>query len=286
MNLAHVQTFLVVIETGNLNKAADRLNVTQSTVTARINALEHLLGQRLLTRNKSGAVVTATGAKFLKHAQILVQVWKQVRHDTSLPKGFTDVCNFGCTDVLWGGAGALMLNILREHHKSMAIKVENGNENDIRSWIANDMVDLAISYDPPYASGCTIMPLFEDILIEVSTVPRELMRWDPLYVYVDYGEDFRRWHVEKYPVDDTAVVTFSDVSFALEHIISQGGAAYVPMRLVKDALEERTLFEVDDAPRFHRVAYLSFHKNRTQKWSWLPAAIESFRERFVGSPAS
>lgn len=282
MNLIHVQTFIVVVETGNLNKAATKLNVTQSTVTARINALEHLLGQRLLTRNKSGAEVTATGAKFLKHAQLLVQVWKQVRHDTSLPKGFTDVCNFGCADVLWSGGGSLLLNVLREHHKSMAIKVENGSETDVRSWIANDVVDLAISYDPPYGSGFTIEPLFEDVLIEVSTVSRKLVRWDPLYVYVDYGEEFRRWHVEKYPVDDTAVVTFSNGSFALEHIIAQGGAAYVPLRLVKDALVEETLFEVEEAPRFHRMVYLSSNKNRTQKWSWLEKSIDSFRQQFAG----
>jgi len=40
MNLNEVRTFLEVIETGSLVAASQRLNVTQSTVTARISALE------------------------------------------------------------------------------------------------------------------------------------------------------------------------------------------------------------------------------------------------------
>ena len=54
MNLAHVQTFVVAVETGNLNKTARKLNVTQSTVTARIDALENLIGQKLLRLRPHG----------------------------------------------------------------------------------------------------------------------------------------------------------------------------------------------------------------------------------------
>ena len=55
MNLTSLQTFLAILETGSLVRAADKLNVTQSTVTARLKTLEEELGQVLINRQKSGA---------------------------------------------------------------------------------------------------------------------------------------------------------------------------------------------------------------------------------------
>ncbi|WP_439618857.1 LysR family transcriptional regulator [Shinella sp.] len=278
MNLSHVHTFLVVMETGNLNKAAAKLNVTQSTVTARINALEDVLGQTLLRRVKSGAELTATGSKFVKHAQILMQVWNQARHDTSLPRGFDDVCNLGCTDALWSGAGELWLNTTRSRCPTVAVNVESGSEAEVRPWIINSIVDVAIAYEAPPATGFSISPLFEDIFIEVATVERGLMRWDPMYVYVDHGEEFRRWHAETFPVDDTAVVTFTNGVFALNHILKWGGSAYLPYRIVKDRMDAGQIFEVKDAPRFRRTAYLARSIARTQNWSWFEDVYAGFRQ--------
>ena len=61
MNIAAIQTFLAVVETGNLNKAAERLNVTQSTITARLDALEASLGAALLVRNRTFVVEHSQG---------------------------------------------------------------------------------------------------------------------------------------------------------------------------------------------------------------------------------
>ena len=57
MHLAALQTFLAIVETGSLVRASQRLNVTQSTVTARLKGLEAELGQTLLYRQKSGAQI-------------------------------------------------------------------------------------------------------------------------------------------------------------------------------------------------------------------------------------
>ena len=46
MNIVTLETFLAVVRAGNLNKAADQLNVTQSTVTA-----EAIGATELLTTN-------------------------------------------------------------------------------------------------------------------------------------------------------------------------------------------------------------------------------------------
>lgn len=285
MNLTHVQTFLVVVETGNLNKAAAKLNVTQSTVTARINTLEDVIGQQLLRRIKSGAELTAPGSKFLRHAQIMVQVWKQARHDTSLPKGFDDVCNFSCVDALWKSAGEIWVNALRSECPTIAINVQCGNEAENRTWLSNAVADVTIAYEPPIANGLSVDVLFEDVFIEVSTVDRDLMRWDPMYVYVDHGEDFMHWHADAFPVDETAIITFNNSSHALEHILSWGGSAYLPLRIVRSHIRDGRLFEVQEAPRFSRTCYLARNTNRTSKWNWLDTISKSTKAALSAPPA-
>jgi len=72
MDIDQVRTFLAVAANGSFLEAAGRLHVTQSTVSARIQNLESDLGTRLFVRNRSGATLTPSGRRFLRHAQSLV----------------------------------------------------------------------------------------------------------------------------------------------------------------------------------------------------------------------
>ena len=85
MNLSTLQTFLAIVETGSLVRASERIHVTQSTVTTRLKALEEELGQTLFHRQKSGARLTAAGARFKRYAEAMTDLWRQARQETSLP---------------------------------------------------------------------------------------------------------------------------------------------------------------------------------------------------------
>lgn len=61
MNLDLLRSFFAVIEQGSLNKAADRLRVSQSTLTRQMQALEQEIGGPLLDRGPGGVALTATG---------------------------------------------------------------------------------------------------------------------------------------------------------------------------------------------------------------------------------
>ncbi len=50
MDIALAQTFLMVADTGSFVDAARKLNITQSTVSARIKTLEELFGRPLFER--------------------------------------------------------------------------------------------------------------------------------------------------------------------------------------------------------------------------------------------
>src|SRR5687768_8452181 len=101
MDTELARTFLAVVAAGNFIGAAERLHVTQSTVSARIRALEDLLRCRLFVRNKAGATLTAAGRQFQKHAGTLVRTVEQARHDVGVPRGFGAALTVAARIGLW-----------------------------------------------------------------------------------------------------------------------------------------------------------------------------------------
>ncbi|WP_438489105.1 LysR family transcriptional regulator [Streptomyces sp. S186] len=73
MDLNAVRTFVAVAETGQFQKAAVDLSLTQQAVSKRVGALETELGVRLFTRTARGAGLTIDGQAFLPHARALLQ---------------------------------------------------------------------------------------------------------------------------------------------------------------------------------------------------------------------
>ena len=172
----------------------------------------------------------------------MVQVWKQARYETSLPRGFEDVCAIGCDPALWTGVAETWVTALRGERSTIAISVQEGSSDIARAWQMNAMVDIAFSYTPPIGAF-SVDIIGDDVFIEVATVKRGLMRWDPHYVYVDLGEDFRRKHAQAYPVEETAIVTFTSSAHALDHILACGGSAYLPYRVARPHIGAGRLFQ-------------------------------------------
>src|SRR5437868_6980990 len=101
MDTELARTFLTVVEAGNFINAAERLHVSQSTVSARIHTLENLLGCVMFVRNKAGTTLTPAGRQFQRHATALVRTVAQARHDIGLPEGFSGTLVIGGRIGLW-----------------------------------------------------------------------------------------------------------------------------------------------------------------------------------------
>ena len=62
--LEELRTFVEVVESGGLNRAAARLGVSKSIISRRITRLEADLGTRLLSRSTRGISPTEAGIEF------------------------------------------------------------------------------------------------------------------------------------------------------------------------------------------------------------------------------
>jgi len=279
MNLNEVRTFLEVIETGSLVAASQRLNVTQSTVTARISALEEEVGQKLIHRYKSGAELTSAGFKFRRYAEVMVQLWRQARYEVSLPEGFEAACNIGLEFDLWQGIGQHFLDHVRRHAPGVVIALWPGEQRQIDRWLAIGLVDLAFCYAPQASEDFTNRVLIDDELVMVSTEKDASSQPGSgpgsNYVFVDHGDEFRRRHAEAFAADAPAAVTIASSEWALDRLLRHGGSGYLPRRIARPHVEEGRLHPVADAPGFSRRVYVVENASTVRAWPWYGAALAS-----------
>ncbi len=71
LNLHHLRLFRAVATEGKLTGAAERLNLSQSALSAQIKALEDNLGHALFERRGRGLVLTEAGRIALDHAEAI-----------------------------------------------------------------------------------------------------------------------------------------------------------------------------------------------------------------------
>ena len=268
MNLDGLRTFLAIVETGSLAKAALALNVTQSTVTARLQQLEQEMGQRLINRHRRGAQLTGAGLRLQRYAQTIEELWRQARQETAVPEGINAVCNLGCDPDLWPGLGEDLFNQIRLHQPQVALSIWHGDSTSLSAWLDQGRIDLALSYSPATTSTQTVRNLPEDRLRLYSTRADSPVIGDPGYVFVEAGEAFGRDHAAAYSFADTARLSFGSAILGLAHITDHGGSAYLPDRVAKQSVEEEALHLLSEAPTFQRPAYLITNEASAARWPW------------------
>lgn len=276
MNQQTLQTFLAILDTGSLVRASEALNVTQSTVTARLQTLEEEMGQPLLHRSKSGVTLTAAGVRFQRYAETITGLWRQARQEVALPAGLPGLCNLACDHRLWPGLGEHLFNAIKTRHPDIAMSIWLGSMDEVARWLNEGKSDLALTHRSAIGPRQGQLALPMDEIILVSTLPDGPIRFDPGYVFVENGEAFGRDHAAAYADADTARLSFGDPKTGLAHILTSGGSAYLPRRMAEDHIKEGTLHVLQDAPVFHRKIYLTFNEAAKQDWDWFDPVLSQF----------
>ena len=276
MNIIGLQTFVSIVETGSLVRASEQLNVTQSTVTARLRTLEQELGATLLHRQKSGVTLTASGTKLLGYAEIMIGLWRQARQETAQPQGTEPVCNFGCDPDLWPDLGKQIFDEVNGGNPRMALSVWPGDQAELYRKLSAGLLDVALTYRLAAPGNQTVYRLPPDDLVLYASEPDRPMRFDPGYIYVDLGAEFLTRHALAFSDAGTARVTFGSAIWALNYMLEKGGTAYLPRRLALPHLQAGRLFELPDAPAFPRNIFLIVNPAAASRWAWMPGLVAKF----------
>src|SRR6186997_3048013 len=199
MDIELARTFLEIVTTGSFIRASERLNVGQTTVSARIRLLEQQLGRPLFVRNKSGATLTPAGERFLRYAPTFVQLWQRARHQVALPPGHRAALTIGSEVTLWQPLLLDWVFWMRESLRDIALRVHVDVPQDLITHVATGFVDVAIMYAPQHRPGLEIDLLMEEELVLVTTNLKAYRAGDPQYVHVEWGPDFSSHYAVSFP---------------------------------------------------------------------------------------
>jgi LysR family transcriptional regulator, flagellar master operon regulator len=249
------RTFVEIVKTRSFVRAAEQLNVSQTTVSARIRALEEQLGRPLFIRSKSGASLTPAGEQFLRYAPMFVQLWERARHQVAVPQGRRAILTIGGDLSLWHPWLVEWLHWMRRSAPEVALRVQVGLPESLTDQVAAGALDVAVVYAPQYRPGMRVELLLEEKLVLVTTDANAKAVDPDSYVYVDWGPDFAHHHELSFPQDTNPGLFVGLGPLALTYILEAGGSGYFRQRVVAPHVAAGRLHLVSGAPSFFYPIY-------------------------------
>ncbi|CAG2156299.1 LysR substrate-binding domain-containing protein [Cupriavidus numazuensis] len=165
MELRHLRYFEALAETLNFTRAAERVHVTQSTLSHQIRQLEEELGHPLFDRIGKRVSMTEAGETLLLHiAPALRQVDRAihaVRDEQDLLVG----------EVRVGATQSFNIQLIPQcvasflgRYPSVRVIVEELGAADITARVADGTLDLGVSYRPTQTDALFFEPLYNEEL--------------------------------------------------------------------------------------------------------------------------
>lgn len=265
MDINLARTFLMVAETGSFIDAAQRLNITQSTVSARIKGLEDLLGRPVFERSKSGADLTAAGEQFHKHALALVRVWQRAQLEVSLSDQHRDHMAIGAPASLWQGFLLKSITRLRTEVPDIAVSATAALSDVLTQRLIEGTLDLAVMYRPIQPPGHTVEHLFDEEIVLVTCGRERPKKGNSDYVFINWGPDFQQDHAAAYPELIKPGLSLDLGAMPIEYVIANELTAYFPMRLVKPYLSRGRMRQPKRARRFVYPVYMVYPEARDEE---------------------
>lgn len=173
---AELQYFVEVAGTLNVSRAAERLGISQPTLSLAIQRLEAGFGTPLLIRTKSGVRLTHAGTKLVAQARGLLHEWEKIRSDAL--KDEAEIRGryvLGCHPSVAMYSLPLFMQSLLEENSSLEIKLVHDLSRRITEDVISFKVDFGIVVNPWEHPDLIIKPLWKDeVSLWVSKKPSEL----------------------------------------------------------------------------------------------------------------
>ena len=273
MDTLLLETFIEVTQTRNFAKASDKLCISSSTTSARIKQLESLLGVALFERKHHEVCLTPAGERMERHARFILNAWEQAYEDTALGEHNKKRLVIAGVPGLWDIFLQDKVNRLQQSQPDLILRLEESTPLRVVEKLDQGLVDIGFVYEQPHIKGLMVKEVASIPMSLVTSQPKQTLS-DALgaaYVRVEWGAPFNQQHEATFPQRQLAKVRANSGRIALQLILNNGGAAYLPDTLVQEHLKAGQLFKVEGAPIIHMKAYAAYRMHNELK-----ALLESF----------
>jgi LysR family transcriptional regulator, flagellar master operon regulator len=262
MNIDLLKTFLEVAKLKHFGKAADRVCITQSAVSARIKLLEDTLGSTLFVRKRNQIELTTAGRKLANSAELIVKQWEKTKNEINfVGEENQQLLRIGTAYDLWPIMVQSWVIESRKQNPSLLFQIHAASAPLLAESVIADQLDAALVFDTPYHNGIVSHEIGALELLLVSSEPCDISDVsNRTYCYVDWGSVFSDQHQLQLGDVLTPEISFNFSTMALDYIQTSGGLAYLARQQVQVLLEQGALFEVTGVPVFQREIYFIYRK--------------------------
>lgn len=263
MQIDQVETFLDLLDTRSFNRTADRLGVTQSTISGRVKALEKALGERLFERSRSGTQPTTAALRFETHARVLRRAWAD---------GQADVKRFGAAVMLRIGIQhdlidnhvADWLAALRSALPECGFYVDGDYSTQMCRSLENGTLDLGAVFTPRPSPDLYFESMGEVVYQMISTTQTALSKIKPAdYILPNYAPAFAQTHAALLPGLSLGSVSSGQAAAVRGLLIALGGATFLPTEMAQTLIADGTVHPIPEAPKITQPVFVALHlRNR------------------------
>lgn len=260
MDTELLRTFIEVSKTRHFGRAAENLYLTQSAVSFRIRQLEQQLGVSLFARHRNNIRLTASGERLLPYADAILHTLGRAKQDVALSPGFSQQLAIGAPAVFWELDFNDWLNHVYALVPGLAVRLETASREHLCRQLLERSLDLALLSEPTKIDEIALHPIGELVFELVSREPAanadSLMQMP--HIHLDWGTSFEPPSSRLQSLQKTPVLHSSSASMALQFVLANGGAAYLPRRMVSPFLAQGQLHLVEGGQSLSRPLYLAY----------------------------
>lgn len=148
LDINHLEEFVTVAECGSINKAAQKLFISQPHLSNIIKDLEKSIGFDLFKRTNRGVKLTPTGEYFLKHSKTILNEIRELKEFTPTCVKISDKLRVSMTKFTHTMESFNEVCNLSEDIKEYTYVLNEGTTRDVIMDIANGYTDVGvIHYD-------------------------------------------------------------------------------------------------------------------------------------------
>jgi len=144
-----LRAFVAIADAGSFTAAADRLHMTQSTMSQQIARLEEAIGRELVDRAARPVRLTVTGERLLGHARRILALQSEALTLVAETSGTTSV-RIGMPDDIATPEMARAFAAFTKRHKEARLDVTTGLRADLsRRYRAGELDIVVLKEDTP-----------------------------------------------------------------------------------------------------------------------------------------
>lgn len=231
--------FLEIAAVGNLSRAANRLGLSQPSLSLSIRRLETQIGVALLRRSRTGVELTPAGVQLASRAKRLVESWEQIGADAA--RSTNEVVGsytIGChVSVALYSLPSVLPKLVAEF-PGLDLKLIH----DLSRKIAEDVVarraDLGIVINPPAHPELVLRPLGTDSVgfWAAKKAPHDVLIYDPDLVQ---SQDLLK-RAARQAFQPLRHLTTTSLEVVRELTLSGAGVGILPGRVVAGPRAEKS----------------------------------------------